>query len=110
MSSNRNTMNHDLFRGYQKYVEYHQQTFAFATPPSYQKQNATFFGSITPSLTSSFSSNKCLMSPPSSNNNSIMSPPSTSKNVEREDRDTESSETDSNKMNQDGIKEYERRA
>ena len=96
MSSNRNTMNHNLFGGYQQYVEHHRQTFPFATPPSYQEWNATFFGAITPSSTSSLSSNKCLMSslssnknsilspPLSSNDNSIMSTPSTSKNVERE--------------------------
>ena len=44
MSSNRNTMNHNLFRGYQQCVEYHRQTFPFATPPSYQERNAIFFG------------------------------------------------------------------
>ena len=106
-------MNHNLFRGYQQYVEHHRQTFSFATPPSYQEWNATFFGAITPSPTSSLSSYKCLMSPPSSSNNSIlspplssndssiMSPPPTSKNVEREDEDTGNSETDSNKMKRD---------
>ena len=46
MSSNRNTMNHNLFRGYQQYVEHHWQTLSFATPPSYQEWNATFFGAI----------------------------------------------------------------
>ena len=46
MSSNRNAVNHNLFRGYQKYVEYYRQTFPFATPPSHQEWNATFFGSI----------------------------------------------------------------
>ena len=114
MSSNRNAMNHNLFRGYQQYVELHRQTYTFATPPSYHEWNATFLGAITPSPTSSLSSNKCLMSPPSSNNNFILSPrlssndnsimpppPSTSKNVEREDEDTGNSETDSNKMKGD---------
>ena len=113
MSSNRNAMNHNSFRSYQQYVEHHRQTFPLATPPSYQEWNATLFGGITPSPMSSLSSNKCLMSPPSSNNNSIlspplssndnsiMSPPSTSKNVEREDEDTGNSETDSNKMKRD---------
>ena len=113
MNSNRNAMNHNLFRGYQQYLEHHRQAFPFAIPPSYQEWYATFFGAITPSPTSSLSSNKCLMSPPSSNNNSIlspplssndnsiMSPPSTSKNVEREDEDTGNSETDSNKMKRD---------
>ena len=112
MSSNRNTMNDNLFRGYRQYVEYRRQTFPFATPPSYQEQNATFAGAITPS-TSSLSTDKCLMSPPSSNNNSIlppplssndnsiMSPPSTSKNVEREDEDMGNFKTDSNKMKRD---------
>ena len=47
MSSNTNTMNHNLFRGYQQYVEHHRQTLSFATPPSYQEWNATFFGAIT---------------------------------------------------------------
>ena len=61
MSSNRNAMNHNLFRGYQQYVEHHRQTFPFATPPSYQEWNATFFGAITPSPTSSLSSSKILM-------------------------------------------------
>ena len=78
-------MNHNLFCGYQQYVEYHWQTFPSATPQLYQEWNVTFYGSITPSSMSSLSINKYLMSLPSStNNNSIMSRPSTSKNVERE--------------------------
>ena len=113
MNSNRNAMNHNLFRGYQQYLEHHRQAFPFAIPPSYQEWYATFFGAIAPSPMSLLSSNKCLMSPPSSNNNSILSPPlssndnsvmtppSTSKHVEREDDDTRNSETHSNKMERD---------
>ena len=63
MSSKRNTMNNNLFRGCQQYVEYHRQTFPFTTPPSYQESNATFKSTIINVII------KCLMSPPSSNNN-----------------------------------------
>ena len=96
LSSNRNTMNHNLFLGYQQYVEYHRQTFPFATPPSYQEWNANFFYSIIPSSTSSLPSNTCLMSPPSSNNNSIMPPSSSNNNSIMSPVST--SKTDSNKM------------
>ena len=64
MSSKRNTMNNNLFRGYQQYAEYHRQTFPFATPPSYQEWNATFKSTIINIII------KCLKSPPSSSNNS----------------------------------------
>ena len=90
MSSNRNTMNNNLFCGYQQYVECHRQAFSFATHT--KSGMPLFFGSIAPLSTSSLSSNmspasgnNSIMSPPPRrNNNSIMSPPSTIKNVERE--------------------------
>ena len=48
------------------------------------------------------SNSNSIWSPPlSSNDNSIMSPPSTNKNVERENKDTGNSETDSNNMKRD---------
>ena len=37
MSSNRNTMNHNLFHEYQQHIEYHRETFPFATPPLNQE-------------------------------------------------------------------------